>query len=99
MPIPPLAVDMLLFDLMAQQAGEPLYKTCMGGFRTSIPTSITIGILPVQETAERAKSFDKGFRCKTQGRIRLEKMWKSDAGSSGEKVGNRNPFDANQGIP
>ena len=49
-------VDMMLFDLMAQKADEPLYKL-LGGFRNCIATSITIGILPVAETVERAVGF------------------------------------------
>lgn len=55
-------VDLMLYDLMAQQAGEPLYKL-LGGYRDSIATSITIGILPVAETVERATAFArKGFK-------------------------------------
>ncbi|MCB0558324.1 MAG: dipeptide epimerase [Lewinellaceae bacterium] len=92
-------VDMLLFDLMAQQAGEPLYKL-LGGFRTSIPTSITIGILPVQETAERAKAFmSKGFRIlKLKGGSSLEEDVEKVM-LVREKVGQETEirFDANQG--
>jgi L-alanine-DL-glutamate epimerase-like enolase superfamily enzyme len=54
-------VDMALYDLMAKKAGVPLYKL-LGGFRHSIPTSITIGILPVSETLAKARQFLKqGF--------------------------------------
>lgn len=55
-------MDMALFDLLAKKAGLPLYKL-LGGFRDSIPTSITIGIMPVQESVERARAFvQQGFK-------------------------------------
>jgi L-alanine-DL-glutamate epimerase-like enolase superfamily enzyme len=54
-------VDMALHDLLAKKAQLPLYQL-LGGFRHSIPTSITIGIMPVEETVKRAKEFVKqGF--------------------------------------
>ncbi|MGD9200146.1 MAG: dipeptide epimerase [Chitinispirillia bacterium] len=53
--------DMLLYDLIAQKAGVPLYML-LGGFREFIPTSITIGILPLDETIDKAKHYvKKGF--------------------------------------
>ncbi|MBN2350910.1 MAG: dipeptide epimerase [Bacteroidales bacterium] len=53
--------DMLLFDLIAKYAGVPLYKY-LGGFRTSIPTSITIGIMSLKETINKANEcFRQGF--------------------------------------
>ncbi len=45
--------DMLLFDLAGKAAGVPLYKY-FGAYRESILTSITIGILPLDETLKRA---------------------------------------------
>ncbi len=55
-------VDMALFDIIAQKAGVPLYKL-LGGYRRSIPTSITIGIMPVKETIAYARNFTRrGFR-------------------------------------
>jgi len=53
--------DMALFDLLARKADLPLYQV-LGGFRHKIPTSITIGIVPVDETLEQAKKHLKnGF--------------------------------------
>ncbi len=92
-------VDMMFYDLMAQKAGEPLYKL-LGGFRNSIPTSITIGILPLEETLERARAFyKKGFRIiKLKGGTSVEEdiekviRLREEAGSEVEIR-----FDANQG--
>lgn len=57
------AVDMALFDLLGKAAGLPLWKV-LGGFRESIRTSITVGILPVEETVARAKHWvGQGFQC------------------------------------
>ena len=54
-------VDMALYDTMARKAGLPLYQM-LGGFRHAIPTSITIGILPLDETIEQARKHLKdGF--------------------------------------
>lgn len=49
-------IDMALYDLMARQAGVPLYRF-LGGYRDSIPTSITIGIMPLAETLETARKY------------------------------------------
>ena len=55
-------VDIMLYDLLAKCAGIPLYKL-LGGYRESIPTSITIGISSLEETLEKIQYWYKtGFR-------------------------------------
>lgn len=54
-------VDIALHDLIAKKADVPLYQF-LGGYRNSISTSITIGILPLEDTLERASDFvQQGF--------------------------------------
>lgn len=54
-------VDMALHDLISKKSEVPLYRF-LGGYRDSIPTSITIGILPLDETIAQAKDFiGQGF--------------------------------------
>ncbi len=92
-------VDMALHDLLAKKAGLPLYQL-LGGYRHFIPTSITIGILPVDETVEKAVRFARqGFTVlKIKGGLNVDldvdRMFKIR-----EKLGNSYHlrFDANQG--
>lgn len=56
------ALDIALFDLLGRKAGLPVWKL-LGGFRSSIKTSVTIGILPERETLERARDWiAQGFQ-------------------------------------
>lgn len=92
-------VDIALYDLMARKAELPLYQL-IGGYRHEIPTSITIGILPLKDTLEQTQCYlKKGFSIiKLKGGLNLEediqKIMKMR-----EKYGNdfKLRFDANQG--
>lgn len=92
-------LDMAIHDLMARKAGIPLYML-LGGFRHSIPTSITIGILPLDETLEMAKKYlaDGFFILKLKGGLNkdedIEKIHKLRE-NFGRELKIR--FDANQG--
>ena len=93
------AFDLALHDLLGKVCGVPLYRI-LGGFRDRIRTSITIGILPEEETLEQARSFvDQGFRAlKLKGGLNpeldIERVLRVRA-AVGPRVELR--FDANQG--
>lgn len=93
------AIDMALYDLLGKVTGLPLYKI-LGAYRTSIPTSITVGIMPTQETVAQVQDFIKqGFTCiKVKGgqcaNTDIERMFKVRE-AVGSNIELR--FDANQG--
>jgi L-alanine-DL-glutamate epimerase-like enolase superfamily enzyme len=66
-------VDIALLDIAARKLEIPLYQF-LGGYRHSISTSITIGILPVGETLKTAAVFvSQGFNIiKVKGGLSLE---------------------------
>lgn len=66
-------VDMALLDIASKKMDVPLYEF-LGGYRNSIATSITIGILPLTETLEQAKGYiDQGFSIiKVKGGLHVE---------------------------
>lgn len=55
-------VDGALYDLLARRANLPLYQL-LGGYRDNIATSVTVGILSMEETLRRVGEYmDQGFR-------------------------------------
>ncbi len=92
-------IDMALHDILGKYCGLPLWKL-LGGFRTCFKTSITIGILPIEETLDSARQWlSQGFTAlKIKGGAnvdedieRLRRLRKS----VGPRIEIR--FDANQG--
>lgn len=56
------AINLALYDMLGKEAGMPATKL-LGGFKDRIQTSISIGILPLEETVRKAVEFKrKGFK-------------------------------------
>lgn len=55
------ALDMAIFDLLAQQVNQPLYRY-LGGYRETVETDFTVSVNEPSEMAEDAKQYvDAGF--------------------------------------
>jgi L-alanine-DL-glutamate epimerase-like enolase superfamily enzyme len=92
-------VDMALYDLLGKQAGLPVWRI-LGGYRSRIETSVTVGILSIVETLEQIDALvSQNIRTvKLKGGIDVEqdiRTLESIAQRFSSTI--RLRFDANQG--
>jgi L-alanine-DL-glutamate epimerase-like enolase superfamily enzyme len=93
------AVDQALHDLLGKVAGLPVWRV-LGGYRSSIATSVTVFIVPVDEAVARSRALvAKGFDAlKLKGGVDVDEdieRVQAVRAAVGEHVDLR--FDANQG--
>ena len=91
-------VDMALLDLLAKKAQLPLYQL-LGGYRHQITTSVTVGILPINETLQTvARYLDDGFSAiKVKGGSDVEEDIEKMKQLHAKHPGVTWRFDGNQG--
>jgi L-Ala-D/L-Glu epimerase len=92
-------IDMALYDLLGKSCGIPVWKL-LGGFRTRMKTSVTVGILPVDQMLDRIdRWYAQGVRIiKLKGGMNVgEDLMKLHRITElyGKQI--RLRFDANQG--
>ena len=91
-------VDMALLDLLAKKAKMPLYQL-LGGYRHQITTSVTVGIIPLNEILKTvAYHIDNGFSAiKVKGGCNVDEDIEKMKRLHAQHPGVTWRFDGNQG--